>query len=729
MTFPIEKLVFFDFETRASTVSLQKAGTYRYAEAADAIILTYAIGNQPVRIVQKRGRALEWLDLPGEFRAAYDASDTYFVAWNAGFDRAIWNYAVADSPFLEPRRVLDAMAQAMASNLPPALDMASTATGGPGKQPDGKKLIALFCGKDAADPKDFTAEWDRFNQYAARDVAVTRNVWKHTRPLTFVEWRTYWANEAICERGIGIDLEFCQAASKLAIEDGTRAGRRLAVLTKGAVTTVYQHIRLAEWIWDRLPSDEARDIMVTALIELDEREDEEDDSRTVDGVRSEISIKRGVVERLIDWMESSGHRDSVLREVLELREFGASAAPKKYAAALAQNTGGRLRGQIVFNGAAQTGRFSGKGVQPQNLTRTPLGGDYGTWEPGAVDMITDGCTLEDLAAFGDREVPSRKLALLVRPAIVAPPGKTLIKADYEQVEARCLPWLAKSPSAEKLLEYFRAVDADPTLPDLYVISAAGMLRKRPQEVTKQERQTGKVAVLACGYGGGQRALAAMAASYRLYIPPDEAQEIVDKWRAANPWAPSFWGRHSSGQSFGLWGAVMRSYNDPQSVQTAGRIAFIFEPAYLGGTLFMRLPSGRLLTYPWCKWREYEIKDKITGKVKEIRKGLTFRRPGGMRALYGGLLAENATQATCADLLRESLVILEEGLLGARLDVVLHAHDEIVAECPDNPAEIRRSLELLESAMTLDRAWAQGFPLAVDSVVRFYYSAAKLKEAA
>ena len=82
-------------------------------------------------------------------------------------------------------------------------------------------------------------------------------------------------------------------------------------------------------------------------------------------------------------------------------------------------------------------------------------------------MITDGCTLEQLAALGDGEVPSRKLALVVRPAIVAPPGKTLIKSDYSQIEARGLPWLANTPSAEKLLDYFRAVDADPSLPDLY----------------------------------------------------------------------------------------------------------------------------------------------------------------------------------------------------------------------------------------------------------------------
>jgi hypothetical protein len=221
----------------------------------------------------------------------------------------------------------------------------------------------------------------------------------------------------------------------------------------------------------------------------------------------------------------------------------------------------------------------------------------------------------------------------------------------------------------------------------------------------------------------------MAANYRMYVSPTEAKIIVDQWREANPWAPAFWGKHNKDVSFGLMGAAMRAYRKPRSEQIAGRIRFMFEPNYLGGTLFMMLPSKRMLSYPWCKWREYEVKDKKTKKVIDVRKGLTFRRPDGMRSIYGGLLAENCTQATCADLLREALVVLHEGLFGDKLDVILHSHDEIVIECDDDPETIARSLKILEHAMTFDRPWAKGFPLAVDSAVRFYYSAAKLKEAA
>ena len=728
MTFSIDKIVGFDFETRCA-LSLPKVGTYAYADQAEAIILTYQIGAGDVRLVQREGLALSWDDLPAEFRAVCVDPEFKLTAWNAGFDRAIANYSVPGSPILPPERVLDAMAQAMASNLPAALDQASAALGGPGKQADGKKLIAMFCGPNAADPKDHPEEWRRFCTYAVRDTAILGTIWRQTRALSLKEWRTYWANEALCERGMAVDLPFCQAADLLAIEAIDKAGKRLAELTGGKITSINQHIRLAQWVYDRLdqPGDnrttEAREIMVTAILEPEERDE---DDNLVEAL-NKISIARGIVERLRDWMDGTGYDDPVLREILELREFGGSAAPKKFHAFMTQQSAGRLRGQIVFNGAAQTGRFSGKGGQPQNLTRTPLGGDYGTWEPGAVDMVTDGCTLDELAAYGDGETPLRKLALIVRPAIIAPPGRTLIKSDYAQVEARGCPWLSKSASGDEMLDYFRAVDADPSLPDLYVKSAAGMLKKHTSKVDKGERQRGKIASLACQFGGAHNALLSMAANYRMYFSLTEAKKIVAEWRDANPWAPAFWGGHNGHESYGLMGAAMRAYQKPKSTQSAGRISFIFEPTYLGGTLFMRLPSGRLLTYPWCKWRDYEVKDKKTKKVLEIRSGLTFKRPGGMRAIYGGLLCENATQATCADLLREGLVVLHEGLLGDKLDMVLHAHDEICIECDDDPDTIAHAVKVLEQAMTFDRPWAKGFPIAVDTTVRFYYSAAKLKD--
>ena len=102
----------------------------------------------------------------------------------------------------------------------------------------------------------------------------------------------------------------------------------------------------------------------------------------------------------------------------------------------------------------------------------------------------------------------------------------------------------------------------------------------------------------------------MALNYRIHLEDAEARRIVDAWRVANPWAPEFWGAHRNDTSFGLWGAAMRAWELPGQITTAGRIAFVYREDYLGGALFMGLPSGRLLTYPRPRWRDVDVLDKM-----------------------------------------------------------------------------------------------------------------------
>ena len=189
-------------------------------------------------------------------------SGTTLAAWNAGFDLAIWNYATIGFPFSTPARVIDVMAQAMASNLPADLEGASTRLGGEGKQRDGKALIKLFCVEGAA-PDAHPEEWQRFLAYAARDIEAMREVYRWTRPLPMREWAEYRAMEAINQRGIGIDVAFAEGAASLAAEDRRAIAKRLTEITKGAVTAVTQVARLANWIHSVLPDAEARAILET----------------------------------------------------------------------------------------------------------------------------------------------------------------------------------------------------------------------------------------------------------------------------------------------------------------------------------------------------------------------------------------------------------------------------------------------------------------------------------
>ena len=126
-------------------------------------------------------------------------------------------------------------------------------------------------------------------------------------------------------------------------------------------------------------------------------------------------------------------------EAATLRLYGAGASPKKFARLAAQQVNGVLRGQYRFAGAGQTGRLTSRGAQIQNLARDVLGED-GAAEAALVDAIADGCSYAGLAAADPVDVPvARKLALLVRPALIAGPGKTFVWSDLNAIEARTTP--------------------------------------------------------------------------------------------------------------------------------------------------------------------------------------------------------------------------------------------------------------------------------------------------
>ena len=178
-----------------------------------------------------------------------------------------------------------------------------------------------------------------------------------------------------------------------------------------------------------------------------------------------------------------------------------------------------------------------------------------------------------------------------------------------------------------MLDIFRASDRDPSLPDIYTIAAADILHKNDRAgVTKPERQIGKVADSGLGFGGSVGALQRMALNYRISLDDAEARRIVDAWREANPWAREFWNA--------LWDAAMTAWEVPGQITTAGRIAFVYRDDYLGGSLFMALPSGRLLTYPRPRWRDVDVNDKDGKPTGEKRSRAVIRRAPTGAPSYG-----------------------------------------------------------------------------------------------
>jgi DNA polymerase len=266
-----------------------------------------------------------------------------------------------------------------------------------------------------------------------------------------------------------------------------------------------------------------------------------------------------------------------------------------------------------------------------------------------------------------------------------------------------------------VLDIFRANDADEKRPDIYTVTAANILHKDPSAITKAERGIGKVAVLSLGFGGSVGALIRMALSYRIHLDPIEARRIVDAWREANPWAREFWNA--------LWDAAMTAWETPGLITTAGRIAFTYHEDYLGGTLFMALPSGRLLTYPRPRWRDVDVKDKDGNPTGEKRTELSFRRAHGRAKLWHGTFCENTTQACAADLLRATVTRIETNPALSWMPIRMTCHDEIVCEADKDRAEEAKAI--LRREMLIIPDWAEGLPLQSEESVCSWYTKSKV----
>jgi DNA polymerase bacteriophage-type len=168
---------------------------------------------------------------------------------------------------------------------------------------------------------------------------------------------------------------------------------------------------------------------------------------------------------------------------------------------------------------------------------------------------------------------------------------------------------------------------------------------------------------------------------------------------------------------------MRAWEIPGEITTAGRIAFVYHEDYLGGALFMALPSGRLLTYPRPRWRDVDILDRGGKPTGEKRHELSFRRAHGRAKLWHGTFCENATQAVAADLLRLAVTRIETNPALAFMPIRMTTHDEIVCEVDEARAEEAKAILRREMLTVPD--WAAGLPLQSDENICRWYTKSKV----
>ena len=390
------------------------------------------------------------------------------------------------------------------------------------------------------------------------------------------------------------------------------------------------------------------------------------------GVEAESLSKKAVTEMI-------GESDGEVEELLRLRLLMAKTSVKKYEAMeRSVCSDGRVHGLLQFYGANRTGRWAGRLVQVQNLPQNHIE-DLEL----ARRLVREG-RFEDVEMLYD-STPN-VLSELIRTAFVPEPGCRFVVADFSAIEARVLAWLAGETWR---LEVFSSHGK------IYEASAAAMFHVPVEEVTKGSplRQKGKIAELGLGYGGAAGALVSMGA-LDMGLSEDDLPPLVAAWRRANPHITQFW--------WDVDKAAVEAVTKRTGTR-AGRIGF----EYRSGILFVMLPSGRRLAY---------VKPRM-GVNRFGREGLTYEgilenKKWGRIETYGPKLVENIVQGTARDLLAEAMLRVER----KGYPIVMHCHDEIIAEVPERTGSVEEMCEM----MAVCPSWAEGLPLRADGYECGFY---------
>ena len=642
-------ILWIDFESR-SRCDLKTRGVYNYAQDAstDVLCMSYAFDDDEV---------VTWApDQP--FPEAVRQFKGQIRAHNAAFERLIFWYVLQINFTLE--QFYCTAAQARANCAPGSLeDVGRFAGTSMKKDHRGAQLIRLLSvpkddGTFRSDP-DLMAE---MIQYCETDVKVMRAVSNAMRQLSDEELADYHVNERINDRGVLVDVSLCHAAQRYAGEEMATIEREVQEITAGALTSV-RSPKMREWVYERV-GPQAKELM-----QVGER----------------VSIDKTVRANLLT-IEDPAEVPPDVADVIQCADdiFASSVAKFSRFTQLADVEDFRVRGAFVFAGGSATGRAASYGIQLHNLSRKTAQAP----EDVRQAMVRGH---EVVPTFGKRVTDVLKSML--RPAIVAAPGHVLVNYDWNAIEARVLPWL--SGDGEATLDVFRRGE------DMYVATAKAMFRV--DEVSPDQRQQAKVAILACGFGGSIGALAAMARGYGITFSDAEAKRIVDLWRRANPWAQVMWRRTED--------AYRRAVRNPMHEFSAGRVTYLFD----GQTLWYELPSGRILCYPYAR---FEADGEIT-YAKSAWKPAADAKEWPRAKLWYGIAVENITQATAHDVLRHSLRVMD----AEDIAVLAHVHDEVLVECAESDAQ--RVSQRMQEIMCAAPAWAEGLPLAVAGVVATRYS--------
>lgn len=651
-----------DLETY-SDVNITKCGAYKYAESDEFEILLFGVSvdGGPVVVYD-----LACGDtIPEEILAALSDENVTKWAFNASFERIClsnWlkkhrpeyftGYSIPEDPagqYLNPASWKCTMIWSAYMGLPLSLEgVGAVLKLQDQKLKEGKDLIRYFC----SPCKPTKSNGGR-----------TRNLPEHD-PEKWSLFKSY------NKRDVEVEMAIQKRLSKYPVPD---------------------------FIWDEYHLDQEINDRVIALdmdvvenaITFDERSkaspfETMQDITGVENPNSVMQMKAWLSENGVE-AESLGKKDVAkliddtdgqVEEALRLRLQLAKSSVKKYQAM--QNAvckDGRAHGMFQFYGANRSGRWAGRLIQLQNLPQNHMS-DLA--EARTIVKANDYDTLQLL--YDD--IPDT-LSQLIRTAFVPRPGYKFIVSDFSAIEARVLAYLAGETWRSKVFAEGK---------DIYCASASQMFGVPVEKhgINGHLRQKGKIAELALGYGGSVGALKSMGA-LEMGLTEEDLQPLVNSWRNSNPMITAFW--------WDIDHAVKTTIS--KRIQTEVRGIRFF---YKSGMLFIRLPSGRLLSY---------VKPRI-GENQYGGESVTYEGVGSTKKWeriesYGPKFVENIVQAVSRDILCYAMKTLQHCF------IVGHVHDELIIECSKDV-----SLSAICDQMARTPPWPKGLVLRADGYETYFY---------
>lgn len=515
------------------------------------------------------------------------------------------------------------------------------------KLKEGGDLIRYFClpckptkingGRKRNFPHHAPDKWAAFINYNKRDVEVELAIKDKLRnhPVPDFLWEEYHQDQNINDRGIGIDVDFVKAAITIDEESKSKIQEELKELT--GLENPNSVLQMIGWLREH-------------------------------GVTTN-SLDKKAVKELLKVV------DAKTTKVLKLRQQAAKSSVSKYQAMVnCVCLDGRARGMFQFYGANRTGRWAGRLVQLQNLPQNHL--------PDlkeARDLFKTGDLEATDLLYGTQDT----LSQLIRTAFVPSDGKKFIVCDFSAIEARVLSHLAGEKWRSMVFEQGK---------DIYCMSASQMFGVPVEKHGHNAdlRQKGKIAELACGYGGAVGALKAMGA-IDMGLDEQELQPLVDSWRQANPNIVLFW--------WDVDKAVKTAVKYQKQTETHG-IQFKVRK----GMLFITLPSGRKLAYVKPKMGENQF-----GGESVTYEGTGTAKRWERLESYGPKFVENIIQAISRDILAYSMQQLKD------FRIVGHVHDEIIIECDQS-----QNLEQIATLMGKAPYWMPDINLRADGYECLFY---------